>query len=224
MNNIENPPKKRGCFFYGCITSLVLLVIVLVVGFLGVRFALHKIDAMVAQYTDTQAMVMPKEEMPAAELEKLKARFAAFQVALDAHSNAVPLILTGPEINALLRSSPNMKAMHDSFYVAVEGDQIKGQLSLPLSQIKFPLVDLNGRYLNGAAVFKAVLTNDQLWVTIQQLEVKGKPVPEQFMTQFRNKNLAEDAQNNPTNSAAIRNFESIEIKDGKVIITPKPAQ
>jgi hypothetical protein len=224
MNNIENPPKKRGCFFYGCITSLVLLTIILVAGFLGVRFFLHKIDAMVAQYTDTQAMVMPKEEMPAAELEKLKARFAAFKVALDAHSNAVPLILSGPEINALLRSSPDMKAMRDTFYIAVEGDQVKGQLSLPLSQFKIPMVDLNGRYLNGAAVFKAVLTNDQLSVRIQSLEVKGQPLPEKFMSQLRMKNLAEDAQNNPTNAAVISKFESIEIKDGRVIITPKPGQ
>ena len=38
------------------------------------------------------------------------------------------------------------------------------------------------------------------------------------MTKIRQKNLAKDAYNNPKNAAMLRKLESMEIKDGKVII------
>jgi hypothetical protein len=41
------------------------------------------------------------------------------------------------------------------------------------------------------------------------------------MTQLRSQNVAQDASRNPSNAAAISRFESIEVKDSKLIITPK---
>ena len=177
MSNPEPPKKQRGCFFYGCMTCLVLLLVVGLTAFLGVRYAIHRANAMIAEYTDTQPMALPKEEMPAAELDALKKRFAAFHDALQAHSNTAPLILTGQEINALLLSAPEMKDFKDRFHVALEGDQIKGQVSLPLEPyFKIPFIDTKGRYLNGVGVFKAALTNNQLSITTQFAGSKGKAV------------------------------------------------
>jgi hypothetical protein len=214
-------PKRHGCFFYGCITSLVLLFLVIVTGYLTVRYIANKVNTLVAQYTDTQPMAMPVETMPKAEMDQLQKRFKAFQDALDARTNATPLILTGREINALLTSRPGASGIQTNFHLALESNQIKGEVSLPLDQFQMPFLNLKGRYLNGAGVFKAALTNQQLFVGIDSLEVKGQPIPEKFMSQIRGQNFAADAQKDPTNAAAISRFESIEIKDGKLIITPK---
>src|SRR5438552_453763 len=141
MSNLETPKKQRGCFFYGCITCLVLLLVVGLAAFLGVRYAIHRANALIAEYTDTQPMALPKEEMPAAELEQLKKRFAAFNDALQAHSNAPPFVLSGREINALLSTAPEMKLFKDRFHVALEGNQFKGQVSLPLDAFfKIPFI------------------------------------------------------------------------------------
>ncbi len=42
------------------------------------------------------------------------------------------------------------------------------------------------------------------------------------MTNLRQQNLAQDVYKNPENAQQIRNLESIEIKDGKLIIKPRP--
>jgi hypothetical protein len=65
------------------------------------------------------------------------------------------------------------------------------------------------------------MTNNELSVRIDSLEVKGKRLPEKYLAQLREQNLAQDADNNPTNAAAMSNYKSIEIKDGKVIIEAK---
>ena len=218
-------PKKRGCFFYGCITCLVLLLVGMLGIYIGVRVVLHKMDQMVAEYTDTAPMQMPKSELTAEQTKALKARTDAFSKAIAAHSNTPPLVLTGPELNALIADSSNAKNASNAIYVTLEGDAIKGQVSIPLDALDDSPVmkrfHLKGRYLNGACLMQAGVTNGTLGVYIQSLEVKGKPLPAQFMSPLTQKNLAEDYNRNPNNTAAFDKYESITVKDGTMIITPK---
>ena len=102
--NLAEPqkPKGRWCFFYGCITCLVLLLIAGIGGFVAFRYVVGKINGFIDQYTDTSPITLPRVDLPADELKQLKARSDAFKVAVDAGSNAAPLVLTGREVNALL--------------------------------------------------------------------------------------------------------------------------
>ncbi len=221
------PPKGRGCFFYGCIISLVFVFVI------GTTFVLvmgHYIklwNAKIAEYTDTQPMALPHEEMPAEELKALKDRLSAFSQALDAGSNAPPLVLTGRDLNGLLNDAfssgtAQMKTFQNGLHVGVGGDRIEGQVSLRADKIlRVPFIHTEGRYLNGAVAFKAMLTNQQLSVFIDALEVKGKPLPDELMSHLRQVNFTQGMQNNPSNAAAISRFETIQIKDGKIVITPK---
>jgi hypothetical protein len=223
MSDPQSPKKPRGCFFYGCITCLVLFALAAVLFLLGGWYAVRWANAMVTEYTDTVPMALPKVDMPPEELAKLKARVAEFNHALDAHTNTPPLILTGREINALMQDSAQVKQMdlNDKFYVDLEGDHIKGQVSLPLDQIRIPFVHTAGRYLNGIGEMAAEVTNAMLTVTVVSLEVKGKPLPPKFMTSLQQQNLADKVNENSTNRAAMSRFESIEIKDSTLIIKAK---
>src|SRR5689334_15496899 len=104
MNNIPEPtqPKRRGCFFYGCITVLILALLVGIVAFFAVRFGLRKANAFIGEYADTHAVALPTNELSTAQSAALEKRWTAFQDALSAHSNVPPITLTGPELNALL--------------------------------------------------------------------------------------------------------------------------
>ncbi len=220
----EPPKKRRGCFFYGCITCLAIFLLVVGGVFLTGWYTIHRLNALIAEYTDTSPAALPKVDMPANELASLKARVAEFEHALDAHTNTPPLILNSREINALLADSPQVKQMNldNTFYVDLEGDQIQGQISLPLGQIKIPLLNTAGRYLNGNGDFTATVTNAALSVTVKSLEVKGKPLPASFMASLQQQNLADAVNKNPTNTAAMSRFESIEVRDGTLIIKAKP--
>jgi hypothetical protein len=222
MTNPEPvPPKKRGCFFYGCITCIILVLIAGIGLYIGVHYALKYANAMVTEYTDTSPIVLPKSDLPPDDLKQLKARVAAFNAAMDAHTNVPPLILTGQEINALISDNPKAKEFKDKFVVALEGDEIKGQLSLPLDGIpQLQIFNVKGRYLNGSGTFKASITNGLLSVTVQSLEVKGKPLPAKFLAGLQQQNLAQSI-NDQTNNTAFENYESVVVKDGTLIVKPK---
>ena len=221
------PPKARGCFFYGCIISLVLAFVLGTTFVLIVAHYIKMANNMITEYTDTQPATLPHDSMLPSEVKDLKDRLAAFGQSLDAHSNVPPFVLTGHDINGLMNdafstSGPPMDKFKDHLYVAVEGEHIKGQVSMPADKIlRVPFLHTEGRYMNGAVAFKVLLTNQQLSVFIDQVEVKGKPLPDQFMSNLRQVNFAQNAQNDPSNSAAIGRFETIQINGGKIVITPK---
>jgi len=205
------PPKRRGCLFYGCLTCVVLALVTLLLAFLAVRAVKNKVYA----YTDGQPMQLPKVEMSDAEYQSLSQRVKTFGEAMEQGKSAEPLILTERDINALLAKAANMKELADKVYVSVNGNQVKGQVSIPLSFLGWLG---RGRYLNGEATFNVSLENGVLIVTAQEVKVKGKPLPESFMTQLRRENLAKDAYKDPKNAEAIRKLDSIEVQDSQAII------
>jgi hypothetical protein len=220
MSAIEPPEKKRhGCFYYGCLVLVVLGFFALIIGFLGVRYVASVINSKLDQYAETQPMAFPKVEMPADELQQLKKRVDAFSAAMQAHSNTPPLILTSRDINALIAGRTNGDELKDICYVDVQGDLVKGELSLPLGKyFRFPFAHFKGKYLNGVGTFRVGVTNQELSVYVESIEVKGKPLPANFMSQIQSKNWAEDYNRNPTNAATLGRFESIGVKDSKVTV------
>jgi hypothetical protein len=205
------PPQRRGCLFYGCLTCVALAVIAGLLAFLTVRAIKNKIYA----YTDTQPMQMPKVEMTDAEFEILKQRVASFGDGMEQGKPVEPLILTERDINALLAKAANTKELADKVYVSVNGNQVKGQVSIPLSGLGWLG---RGRYLNGEATFNVSLENGVLIVTAEEIKVKGKPLPESFMKRLRQENIAKDAYQDPKNAEAIRKLDSIQVEDSRAII------
>src|SRR5262245_49582846 len=150
--NLAEPqkPKGRGCFFYGCITCLVLLLIAGIGGFIAFRYVVNKVNNYIAQYADTAPATLPRVDLPADEMKQLKARTDAFKTALNAGSNTPPLVLTGREVNALLTNGPSAVELGKHFFITIESNEIKGQVSIPLDEIKIPMIKTQGKYLNGS--------------------------------------------------------------------------
>lgn len=206
-------PKQRGCFFYGCIIASILAVLfailMVVIAFLTYQF----VNKLVDQYTATTPQTLPKVEMPADQIKALKERVEAFRKAVEAGTATEPLVLTSDDLNALIEDNPELKGV---IYVKVEKDAVKGQVSLPLDKLEIGMV--RGRYLNGEAEFKASLADGVLIVTIESIEVNGQKVPDDFMKELRKQNLAKDAYKDEKTSEMIRKLESLEVKDGKIIL------
>src|SRR5437588_4134411 len=145
--NEQTPKKPRGCFFYGCISGLSLLLIMVVALLLGVYY----VKKMFNQFTDTKPLPLPVVQMSPEEIKKLHERLDNFDKALKEHRPTAALELTGDDINAWIATSPGGQSLTGRVYVTIEGDQLKGQVSLPMSQLGLPL--FQGRYLNGAVTF-----------------------------------------------------------------------
>src|SRR4051794_26755443 len=151
---IEEPPrprKKHGCLFYGCLVSLILLVVGLVAVYLIYRAIVGWVD----QYADTQPRPVPTVQLPAAEKKELEKRVEEFQESAKEGDEPEELVLTGDEINALIARDPELKG---HVRVAIEGDKVKGELSL--GPIELP--GAGKRFINGKGTFRVSLRNGTL--------------------------------------------------------------
>jgi hypothetical protein len=224
MSDPQSPKKPRGCFFYGCITCLVLALVAAIAISLFVWFGVRTLNTLVVEYTETAPMALPKADMPPEELAKLNARVADFAQALGSHTNIPALVLTSREVNALLQDSSEVKRMQldNKFYVDLEGAEAKTQVSLPLDQFfRLPLLHTAGRYLNGTGDLSARISNAVLSVNFISFTTKGKTLPPQSMVTLQAINFADSANLNQTNTSVFRRIDSIEIKDSTLIIRAK---
>ena len=204
--------------FYGCLTSIVLLLLAGVLAYFTVRWVRSQIYA----FTGTAPVQLPKVEMADAEYQNLQKRVSSFNDAMQQGKPGEPLVLNEREINALITKAPNMKDIANKVYVSLDGDQVKGQISLPLD--KFGWLG-RGRYLNGEATFKVSLQNGVLSVTAQEIQVNGKQLPETVMSGLREKNLAEDViAKDPQKAEALSKIESIQVHDSLVTIQARATQ
>lgn len=217
MSEAPSAPNKarRGCLFYGCITGIVCLIAVLVAFLLG----LHELKKMLNEYTDTKPMPLPAVQLSPAEIAQVQNRVELFRDALRGARTPPPLELSGEEIDALLQHDPDFKALSGKLFVRIEGAKVTGLLSVPMRELGLPL--FRGRYLNGTATFAISFQNGILGIFPRDVLVKGKPLPAVYMDRIRAENLAARVNENPRSSVALNRLQSIEVRDGKLIIVPK---
>ena len=207
------PKKKHGCFFYGCITSIVLVLIVAIGLFFTLRFAYDKFN----EFTQSSPMTLPKAELPPGELAATQSQVRAFSQAVEAKKSGAALVLNEKQVNALIGSDPKLQKLRETFYFSIQGDQVKGQVSFPLERLGMP--GFKGRYLNGEATFKVTLNDGVLIVTMESLKVGSKELPTEVMDAVRQQNWAQELYKDAKAAEAIRKLGSIIVKDGNLIIT-----
>lgn len=217
QNLSQQPPKRRGCLFYGCLTCTVLLLLALVLLFAVV----HVVKKQIYAWTDAAPVQLPKVEMADAQFQSLQQRVTTFHDAMQQGKPAGPLVLTDQEINALIARSPNMKQVAGKVYVSLTNNQVHGQVSIPVPNI---LWLTKGRYLNGEAAFNVSLDNGVLVVTAQQVQVRGTALPEAFMTRLRQENLAKEIYRDPQKAEVISKLESIQVEDNRAVIKAREAK
>ena len=67
-------PKKRGCFFYGCLTSIIIAVLLVIGVCVAGYYGLSKFAGMAVAYTDTAPMTLPAVQVDPAVYAALKKR------------------------------------------------------------------------------------------------------------------------------------------------------
>ena len=221
MNTIPPPPPQPQrshtgkSIGIGCGSLLALLILG---GFIGYALVKTLVVGLMEQYTDTQPRDLPQLSMPETQAREVCVRVNAFQAALKDGKASEPLLLSGDDINALIKYHPSWSKAASNVYVSVENSKIRGEISIPLEGIS---QKAKGRYLNGSGVISAQLMDGRLLIFLDSLEVKGKDVPEEFIKAFRSENLAKDVNENEKMAESLARLESITVRDGQVRIVPK---
>lgn len=213
------PHKKSGGFpwlLIGCLGGIAALVFLVVAGILVARMV---VTGLLENYTDTTPIELPTTEMSEEEYAALQERVDSFFDAVEAGTAMEPLELSADDINALIQNDPNWKQLKGRVHISIEEDLVTGDVSMPLD-----MFGLEGRYANGSSTFSIFLRNGTLYVHLDSLTVKGNTVPEEFMAEMRNENLAKDYARDPEVREWLNRFESIDVEDGIIRITPKSVE
>ena len=205
----EEKPS-RGCL-YGCLAVGALILGTFICGGFAIYFF---IAGQVKNYTAETPMELPSVEYSSEQLEELHARIDTVKNAVEEAAPSEDLVLTAEEINALINEEEKMKGRA---HVDIKDGLVVGDISFPTDGIPGG----KGRYFNASADFDVKLERGVLIVTLANAEVKGKPVPDEFMEAMRQENLAKDLYKDPKNAEMISRFESIEIVDDKIILKLK---
>ena len=208
-------PPKRGGFPWlmvgcGCLFALALIIVLL-----GVAAYVMIVSA-VDTYSDKAPVQLPVSSATPEEFTAIDSRITAFREAVKQGTPVEPLVLTGEDINAIIANDPDWVELKGRVHVSIDGDKVTGQISIPLDKLR-----MAGRYFNGSASFSVQLRNGILQLHMESVELKGKPAPEQIMAAWRGQNWAEGVNRDPKFQPAIEGLESIEVKDGQAIFTPK---
>jgi hypothetical protein len=192
---------------------------VLIGGGFGLYLLYQKAQVFVEQYAAAEPMELPAVKFTAGDLAQFKERLQAFGQGLEQNQPGAPLELKGNDLNMLLASSDDLKALSKGLRLQVEGDEVNGMVSLKLGDLGAPF--FKDRYLNGEASFKVSLSEGRLTVVPTRVMVNDKALPEEYLNAIRQQNLAESANQNPGVAQTLERLQSIEVKDGTVRVLPK---
>ncbi|MGP0062434.1 MAG: hypothetical protein ACLQGP_02370 [Isosphaeraceae bacterium] len=211
-------PRQRGCLFYGClITGILALLLAIAIG--TITFLLYRsFTQFVEENTATAPRELPKVEASPEERVAIKKKLKGFEKVVDANEPVQTLVLTANELNALIDENPDLKGQ---IYLDIEGDRIKGKLSIALDKFsrvfeKIGIKMLRGRYFNGEVELSGSFSDGSLKLDIESLEVNGRSLPEPAVTQIND--MIIQFSKDPEVADEARKIDSIEVKDGKVII------
>src|SRR6185503_15265862 len=99
MSNGTNPPKKRGCLFYGCLSLIIVGLAVATMLTIGFFIAKKKLMALVDDYTDSAPQTIETVTYPPPEREALQSRLDAFKAAIDKGKTGEELVLNATDLN-----------------------------------------------------------------------------------------------------------------------------
>lgn len=211
-----NPwPKYIG---FGCLLLVVLLALGGVLVYYGIRTA---VGTFAAEYASDEPLQAPAAAMPAAGVAALENRLRSFGNALDQDRPAEPLALTEEELNVLVQRALARRSGGNRGPIAqirIVGSRLEGLVSIPLASIGEEFQD---RYLNGKARISVGVVDDRLVAHLEDLKVGDHYVPDSVRERISGENLLKDAYNDPEVSRYLTRLQSVEIGDGKVVLTPK---
>ena len=219
MTNQGSPPRKRGCFFYGCIALIIAVLVASVAAVLLFRYVQR---SFFRGYTASQPAPLETVDASPAKVKAVQDKIAAFRDAIQNQKESRELTLTAEEINTLIAADPNRQDLANRLRFHIDGDQVKAHISWPLDDIG-PF-KLKGRYLNGTAALAVSMEKGQLHARIHDVTTTGgKPLPSMVLDKMKTIDFGTNFQQEPEGAAAVSQIESIQIKDGRVIIRSKPA-
>lgn len=165
--------------------------------------------------TSGTPLALPQEDFTEEDCNALADRWMSFQRDI-ADALPVPVFqATSRDLNVFISMMPRLNSrVHGRF----EGNRISSQFSMPLSNA------LRTRHLTGTATVRLGMKNQQLEVDVESCRINGHALPRWLCRQLGRKSLNPEAFWLLEESRLLVHLKSIEIREGSLLLTPKPRE
>ncbi len=216
MNSVpEKKASGRGCFLYGCLSVVILVLLAITVSVMAVRYYVR---SSIEKYTDAEPRQFETANLTGDERQALQDRLQGFARDLQQTNQPAALALDSREINAVIATEPALADIKQRLRVQVTGDELQCLVSLPLDPLAGApfLGGLKGRFINATANVRVSLERGVLTTRLVDMQVKGNPLPAQVLAEIE-KNLPWDRLlAEPKVKELIARLEWLKIADGQV--------
>ncbi|MCC6954034.1 MAG: hypothetical protein IT290_07940 [Deltaproteobacteria bacterium] len=206
-----SPKEKRGCFFYGCLTTFIVMILLV----LGAYFAFQSITTRFIE-AYTADFPAPIQEVPASPDLLVSARQKMDLLTDRTSSDTAPIELTDEEVTVLVANSELARQLGAKIRIRFEPSAALADVSIPLEPLGHP-----GRYFNGSAVFDLTLQDSLINVQVKDVTVGREPVPSDVLEKIRSRNILNDELEKQGRYGRSRKFERLELQSGKLVFFPQ---
>ena len=214
-----------GCFAKGCITLVILL---MVLGLLVGGFGWYMFRNITAFISPTP---VPIRTYPATaeQYQEVIARYTDFIKALNA-GQAATLTLSADDLNTLIARDPEFKDVRGKMFMSIEKDELIAETSFPIPEDKrrFGSGGRSRGYFNGRARFAASYSGGELTVFVRKIEsMDGKPMSDMMLsfinkadlTQWFNQSMRDERRKGTAWAEAMSKVQKVVIEDGHIVAT-----
>jgi hypothetical protein len=220
----EQPPLPRpkegmGCFAKGCLT-LVVVIVVLATAIIGGAWFLY--GKAINVYTSTQPVNIHVEEPTDSQFQTAEGKLARLHQAIF-NNQEIAIDFTAGDINALIARDPGFAGMRGRVRVGIADSIVTLELSAPLTAV--PLPKLRNRWFNGRASFEFTYNLGQFVIGAKSAEANGRALPEQFFGSFNasfnrsfNERFQRDLQKSQEQATFWKRIKAIVVNGDRLII------
>jgi hypothetical protein len=201
--------RVKGCLVAAGITALVIALIVAIV----VGVFLWKVRTLRDEFSDSELKAVPIAEANAETARRLSRTFEQLQRAVK-EGRSERFAFTDLQLNQIVSTVPAVRDARGRVHFTVVGDHLKVEAGIPLEAIP----GFEGRYLNGEFTLDLRLENGKLSLRVLDAAVRGQPLPPLIMERLRQRDLADQAMQNPEFRQQINALKALRIEGGNVVV------
>lgn len=199
----------------GCLSIIVLFAVFVIAGY---HFINKTSIELVEDYTSSAPLDFQRNAIDQEEVQETIDRFRHFMTAVKNGEPVERFTLSAADINNLLQNANWFRRLRGMAHVAIHKDLLLAEISVPLGMFNDRF---QGRYLNGKAELAIGIVDEQLRVTIARLEVDGRALPGEFMTEIRNNNVLASLYEEPILETFFNLVATVKIEDGGLVFQSK---
>lgn len=215
QSRVSSPPtaaprsRAKGCLIAAGVTALAIALLIGIV--VGVLF--WKARTLRDEFSDTQLRAVPVAEANADTARRLSRTFEQLQRAVK-EGRTEQFSFTDLQLNQIVAAVPAVSEARGRAHFTIVDDHLKVEAGIPLEQIP----GFQGRYLNGEFTLDIRLDKGVLDLRVLEATVRGQALPPLIMERLRQRNLADQAMQNPDFRQQISGLKALRIEGGKLIV------